>query len=42
VAITVLTEEELDHLIDLVQRIVDADEPRVSRRLSPGSPHPRT
>jgi DNA-binding MarR family transcriptional regulator len=28
VAITVLTEEELDHLIDLVQRVVDADESR--------------
>jgi DNA-binding MarR family transcriptional regulator len=26
VAITVLTEEELDHLIGLVQRVVDADE----------------
>jgi DNA-binding MarR family transcriptional regulator len=25
-AITALTEEELDHLIDLVQRVVDADE----------------
>jgi DNA-binding MarR family transcriptional regulator len=26
VAITVLTEEELDHLIDLMERVVDADE----------------
>jgi DNA-binding MarR family transcriptional regulator len=28
VAITVLTEGELDHLIDLVRRVVDADDPQ--------------
>jgi len=27
-AITILTDEELNHLIDLVQRVVDADESR--------------